>query len=329
MEERAYRVLLAHRMATTAEVASKLSLSQRMTQRLLDSIESKGLASHSPERPRRYIAASPKLAVEALISQRQTIIDRARSVIPELTEQAMHPAYIHQREQNIELISGRVALGQVLAQLLQTVKGEIFAFQRPPMYFIHRDIPAGARARTISDAGYLALPGALDALQMVTRMGEEARIFPSLPVKMTVIDRRVGLLPLNAEDPNGPTLLVRECALIDTLCALFELTWEHATPIVFTRTGKLKTCKPDLRLSDAAEQIIPLLAAGLNDKAIAHQADISAATLNRRVAELMKCFGTRTRFQLGWRAALEAFPERIAANAQHKRASRSRGNETS
>jgi DNA-binding NarL/FixJ family response regulator len=53
-----------------------------------------------------------------------------------------------------------------------------------------------------------------------------------------------------------------------------------------------------------------LLAAGLNDKGIAHEVGISVTTLNRRVAELMKSFGTRTRFQLGWRAALDAFPER-------------------
>jgi len=64
-------------------------------------------------------------------------------------------------------------------------------------------------------------------------------------------------------------------------------------------------------LSEAAEQLIPLLAAGLNDKTIAHEAGMSRATLNRRIAELMKCFGTRTRFQLGLRAAaLDTFSER-------------------
>jgi len=54
------------------------------------------------------------------------------------------------------------------------------------------------------------------------------------------------------------------------------------------------------------------LAAGLNDKAIAHEAGISDTTLTRRVAELMKCFDTHTRFQLGWRAALDAFPKGLA-----------------
>lgn len=323
MEERAYRVLLSHRLATAEDVAHRLSLSLRKAQRLLDHVEAKGLASHSPERPPRYIATSPKLAMEALASQRVADIERARSMIPELMEQVADEADID-REQVVELISSRTAIGQILEQMLQTVQSEIFAFQRPPMYFMHREIPKGVRARTISDAAYLALPGALESLRLVMAMGEEARTFPVLPVKMVVVDRRMGLIPLHAEDPNGPVLLVRDCTLIDALCGLFDLTWERATPLVFGRTGVSMLGEPDARLSEAAEQVIPLLAAGLNDKAIAHEAGMSTATLNRRLAELMKSFGTRTRFQLGWRAALAAFPERLATGKRAKRKSSSR-----
>jgi AraC-like DNA-binding protein len=52
--------------------------------------------------------------------------------------------------------------------------------------------------------------------------------------------------------------------------------------------------------------LIPLLSAGLNDKAIAAELGISSATLNRRMSDLMKKTGTRTRFQLGWHVALDA-----------------------
>jgi len=83
----------------------------------------------------------------------------------------------------------------------------------------------------------------------------------------------------------------------------------------------LKAGKPDSRLSDAAEQVIPLLAAGLNDKAIAFEAGMSTTTLNRRIGELMKSFNTRTRFQLGWRAAMDTFPQQPTANARSKKKS--------
>jgi DNA-binding NarL/FixJ family response regulator len=62
--------------------------------------------------------------------------------------------------------------------------------------------------------------------------------------------------------------------------------------------------------------LIPLLSAGLNDKAIAAELGISSATLNRRMSELMKKTGTRTRFQLGLHVALDAsFTHVLAGNA--------------
>jgi DNA-binding CsgD family transcriptional regulator len=325
MEERAYSALLSHRLATTEDIASLLSLSPRKAQRLLDSIESKGLASHSPERPRRYIAASPELAIEALASQRQADIERARSTIPVLKKQISSSPDTQESEQLVELITSRAALGQIVVQMLQTVQSEIVGFQRAPTLQIQGfpyEMPPDLRIRTISDAGYLALPGALNSLRLDIEKGEEARVSPTLPVKMMIVDRRVGLIPLNVEDQGGPVMLVRSSSLLDALYALFELTWERSTPIVFTQTGELKAGTPDSRLSDAAEQVIPLLAAGLNDKAIAYEAGMSTTTLNRRIGELMKSFGTRTRFQLGWRAAMDAFPQQPAANTRGKKMSK-------
>jgi DNA-binding CsgD family transcriptional regulator len=86
----------------------------------------------------------------------------------------------------------------------------------------------------------------------------------------------------------------------------------------------VKPREADSLLSEASEELIHLLATGLNDKAIAHEAGISAATMTRRINDLMKSFDTRTRFQLGWRAALKAFPERLAAETKGKHAERIR-----
>ncbi len=54
------------------------------------------------------------------------------------------------------------------------------------------------------------------------------------------------------------------------------------------------------------EQLVSLLASGLNDKVIASQLEISSRTLDRRVKALMEGLGTRTRFQTGWRAGYVA-----------------------
>src|SRR5690625_7828956 len=59
-EERVYRWLLMNPPSVAAEAGRALGLSVGRTQRLLDRIEAKGLATHSPEWPRRYIPISPR-----------------------------------------------------------------------------------------------------------------------------------------------------------------------------------------------------------------------------------------------------------------------------
>jgi sugar-specific transcriptional regulator TrmB len=319
VEERAYRALLARRSATVEDIAEALAAPSRNVQRILDSLESKGLATHSPERPRRYLPTSPDIALEALIRERQNDLERVRAAMRELKEEADAANGAAPHEQIVELITTRAAANRVFEQLQQTTRRDVICLQRAPVLFSSFDeteaaqkraLEQGVRLRSIADAEFVALPGALKRIRLDMQAGEEVRIFPALPFKMVVVDRRIGLIPLNLREPDGPSLLVRSSALLDALCALFETLWERAAPISFTRRGALRNGTAPSRLSDAAAELIPLLAAGLNDKAVAHELGISSATLNRRVVELMKNLDARTRFQVGWLAALNAFPER-------------------
>jgi DNA-binding NarL/FixJ family response regulator len=56
-------------------------------------------------------------------------------------------------------------------------------------------------------------------------------------------------------------------------------------------------------LAAESEQLVSLLAGGLNDKTIASELGISTRTLDRRILTLMRSLGARTRFQAGWVAA--------------------------
>ena len=321
-DERAYRVLLTHRLATVVDLARMLDVAEATAQDLLERLELKGLASHSPEEPRRYIATSPDIAVEALIRERQDDLELARSTMRELKEEADAVHTEGAREQIVELITTRSAVNRVFDQLQQGTRSEVVCLQRAPVLFSSfeatdapqkRALEEGVRFRSIADAEFLALPGAVNRIRHDMTAGEDVRIFPALPFKMVVFDRRIGLIPLNLREPDGPSLLVRSSALLDALCALFETLWERATPISFTRSGALRNGKTPARLPETAADLIPLLAAGFNDKAVMHQLGVSSATLNRRVVELMKCFDARTRFQAGWMAALHAFPKGVDA----------------
>ncbi len=310
-EEITYECLLAHPGATAQEIADALRRPLQKVLRLLAAIETKGLATHSPERPRRYFPASPDIAMEALLLRRHEDLEEARARIQQLKEAAA----THRRgdrEQMVEVIVSREAQRQAFDHLRLGARQEIVCLTRPPMLITpvtgeepERAAPRDQRVlarRCIIDQDYLELPGAVETVRRDVENGEATRIFPRLPLKFVLADQRIALIPLDPELPDTPSLLVRSSALLDALYALFELLWQHAAPVTFTRTGELSARGRDA-IDEEGENLLALLAAGLNDKTIAHKLDISLRTLKRRISTLMRTYKVRTRFQLAWALA--------------------------
>lgn len=308
-----YFCLLEHPHATVAELTLATRLSQRRVQHLLDLIESKGLVTHTPERPRHYIPAAPDIAMEALILGREKELQRARSVMRDLQERAAH----HQQrvpKPMVELITNRDAARHVFDQVQATAQSEVLFLVRPPFLISSGPAPQqesgniadararGVRYRGVVDSDYLALPGAVEHVRADVRAGDAVRVLPKLPFKMVLADRRIALVPLDLESLNSEVLVVRSSALLDALHALFDKLWDGAVPISPSRRG-LETGVAMPRLSPAHEELLQLMAAGLNDKAIAHELGLSIRTLNRRILKLTRSLNAKTRFQIGWLAS--------------------------
>jgi len=306
-EEAVYECLLAEPGATAPEIARRLSLTAAKAQRLLGAIEAKGLATHAPEKPRRYIPAAPDIAMEALILQRQETLQGARARMEQLKQRAASLRH-DGREQIVELIVSREAQVQAFDQLRQSARRELVCLTRPPMLITRLMPPPGKPPakdtrglvrRCIVDQEYLELPGALETIRYEMESGENTRVFPHLPLKLVLADRRTALIPLNPELPDTPSLLVRSSALLDALYALFEMLWQSAVPIAFTPSGALASAGADAPTAET-EELLALLAAGFNDKTIAHKLDLSLRTLKRRISGMMRQRKARTRFQLAW-----------------------------
>lgn len=324
-EERVYRWLLTHPPSVAIEAGRALGLSVSRMQNLLDRIETKGLATHSPERPRRYIPVSPDVALEAFALRRQEELRHARAAIRELQEQAVavHPR--RGRKQMVELIISDEAKHQTFEQMHRSAREEVIALTRPPLLISRLELAPsedqrtqraaqarGVRYRGIVDAAFLGLPGAITTVRDEIESGQDMRVIPEAPFKVIAADHRIAFIPLSLEQPGSPVLLVRSSALLDALYALFEILWKQAAPITFSSRGELQRGEAESEWPRGADELISLLAAGLNDKRIAHEMGISASTLNRRITETMKVLGARTRFQLGWLADryLSEQPER-------------------
>jgi sugar-specific transcriptional regulator TrmB len=319
-EELAYRSLLRHPDATARDLAVALGMSPRKTQRLLDVLEGRGLATHSPQRPRRYIPAAPDIAIERLIVQRQEGLERARSAIDDLQEETRVARPEDSRDRIVEIISSREAEQQVLEHSIGAARFEVLSLVRPPVRVSRLDIPReqdqrlqrqardrGVRFRTVVDAGFLEVPGTAEAVRADIEAREEVRVVPELPVKLVLVDERIGLIPLDLKQPESPALLVRSSPLLDALRLLYEQIWDRAAPVSFAHESDPSGSSTGEVPGDSAD-LVRLLAAGLGDKVIARELGISVRTLERRIAGLMGGLDARTRFQLGWQAARRLAP---------------------
>jgi DNA-binding CsgD family transcriptional regulator len=293
-----------------------LLLSSREIQHLLVLLEAKGLVTHSPERLRRYIPAVPDIVLNALLLQRQEELQRAEGAIRELQEESIAQQQGKQ-EQMIELLPNSEAVYQTYEKMLRVAQQEVLHMVRLPMLITRLDVSPepsrvpqreaqnrGVHFRGLVDMEYLSYPGTLKVTREDMKAGEEIRVIPYLPLKMVLIDRRLALIPLNLQKIDSLSLLIRSSTLLNTFHDLFEILWKQAVPISFTSAGTLEHSDSNPRLSEEEKDLISLLAAGLNDKNIAHELGISTRTLQRNITKLVQALNVRTRFQLGWLSAL-------------------------
>jgi sugar-specific transcriptional regulator TrmB len=315
-EESLYRALLKSNGGTASGLTGSREL-VRHTQRRLASLEKKGFVTHSPEQVRRYFAVPPDLAIDALIARRQHEVDnqlrKARAAIVELRETIDAGEDDHGNDERVIEILTQGAAAHVHAQMLRSAKKEVLCLERTPILVSPTGKPAdsqlesmarGVQYLTVSDDSIVNMAGGIERLRHSTLAGERYRVVPALPFKLVIVDRRMAIIPLAVTKPDGNVVLVRASSLLDALIVVFEMFWERAAPITFSGTSASRSGDPSRGVSSEVDEVLPLLAAGLNDKTIAHQLSYSVRTLERRVVEIMESLGARTRFQAGWLAAL-------------------------
>ena len=311
-EERIYVALLRRDGASAADLASALRESTRRVGASLEALKQKGLATHSPTRIRRYFAVPPDIAVEALIERRQSELRHARAAIARLREAASTAKESrHAVERLVEVLSSEASV-TAISQMIASARSEILCLERLPLLIsparAFEDANAytlarGVTSRAVTDRNLLRVPGMIETLRKEIGAGEQKRVISDLPIKLILVDRRVGVIPLSLDSATGPSLLVRSSSLLLSLHELFEMFWRLATPYSFDDSGQLRIASVSQGSETGTDQLLSLLASGLNDKTIEQELDISPRTFTRRVAALMKSLGATTRFHAGWLAA--------------------------
>lgn len=306
-EEILYSLLVAHPGVSVNKLCTLSSLSRSKTQKSLQSLQYKGMISHSPESTHKYFATPPDVVVDMLILKKKVELEGMRACIPML-HSLKSRSDKNEDERLVEIVNGRELQRRIFLLIQANAQKELLALVSQPYVWLSENktnnveldkLKRGLSCRAVYDHNSLNIPDAYNHLRTYTEAGEEARIFPSVPLKLLIVDRRVAFLPLDQNNPEKAALLVNRCALLDALYELFELIWSHAAPVEFTRRGMYQV-KLNNNEHPIDMQLVTLLTAGLNDKKIAKQLEISERTLRRHIKALMSELHAKTRFQAGW-----------------------------
>ncbi|MCX5256405.1 LuxR C-terminal-related transcriptional regulator [Streptomyces canus] len=249
-------------------------------------------------------AVDPRVAIRALIRRRETESELLAATAEEMATAYEAGLLREEPSRLVEVASGEGAIAARLEEMYARAEHEVCLFDTPP-YLAPAgpqvDLQADLLSRGILSRGIYAATGLEDpkilsrAFRMV-ELGEQARVLPSVPLKLLVVDGCRALLPLTASAAGGYcAVVVWHSAVTEALQKLFELAWQQAAP--------LGQAVDDGGLSESERTLTRLLAAGMKDEAVARHLGVSLRTLRRRVSELQERLGAASRFQLGMRAS--------------------------
>ncbi|WP_405557510.1 helix-turn-helix transcriptional regulator [Streptomyces canus] len=249
-------------------------------------------------------AVDPRVAIRALIRRRETESELLAATAEEMATAYEAGLLREEPSRLVEVASGEGAIAARLEEMYARAEHEVCLFDTPP-YLAPAgpqvDLQADLLSRGILSRGIYSATGLEDpkilsrAFRMV-ELGEQARVLPSVPLKLLVVDGCRALLPLTASAAGGYcAVVVWHSAVTEALQKLFELAWQQAAP--------LGQAVDDGGLSESERTLTRLLAAGMKDEAVARHLGVSLRTLRRRVSELQERLGAASRFQLGMRAS--------------------------
>ena len=310
-EEELYEWLLTHSPAPLDQ------LGERMTDRfwageltsMLMRLEELGLVVRLPDDPPRYQTVSPDVAFEALAVEGERALARARQRRSDLSAAFRGAAHRQDPVQLVEVIHGRRAIAERYVELQRGARHEVRAFDAPPyvarapqVNTLELDLlRRGVRYRVLYDRHGLEIPGRLADLEARLAMGEQARV-TDVPVKLVLSDYPAALLPLQHQATEiESSLVVHDSALLEALSALFEMYWDRAIPLQ-VRNGRAQLPDAHDAPTSIDSDLLPLLAAGFTDQAIARQLHCNERTVRRYLKDMMHRLDAATRFQAGYQA---------------------------
>jgi DNA-binding NarL/FixJ family response regulator len=254
----------------------------------------------------------PELGFTALLQQQEADLARRAHQVAALRAAAtaasatwstrlQHVAGVFEPLDNCEdalAEAGRLA-AQATTEYMQVMPAgpEALAALHPDLSRHEAAVARGVSVKALYHDSVRADPAALGHARRAALTGAEVRTAPIPPLPLVICDRQVALIPAGHERHEA-ALCVSEPAIVAVLSAVFDNSWDTATPL-----GSIITPDETTRLTPSDRALLQLLAGGLTDEAAAKRLGVSLRTVRRQMRALMTRLQATSRFQAGHNAA--------------------------
>jgi len=266
-----------------------------------------GLARRSGSDHSRFLPVPPDAGLEAMTLRRESELKQARIEVLNAYDEFRRTVHNESTTHLIEVVTGSAIIERI-HQIKGGAQREILAIDSPPYYIGGPNqeeiehLKRGVSYRVVYSPESVEVPGYLtENILPCVEAGEQARVLPDVPAKLTIIDGSIAFVSMSVRDTdvNRSLLIIRPSSLLTALIGMFELCWRNALPLHASVGAE------DDRLEPIERRLLALLATGAADDTIARTLGISRRTFFRYLERLMNRTGASTRFQLALHAARE------------------------
>ncbi len=194
----------------------------------------------------------PAAGLEILGRHRAAELDESRIAVGGAFEAFRRQRLAAYHDDLVEVVTGE-AVGPRMRQAWASAREQIRQLDSPPYFPLPgatddalATLARGITQRVVYSQASLEHPGQLEeSIEPCVEAGEQARVLPSVPVKLLIIDEAYALVSLSIReaDVHNSMLVVQPCGLLSALVALFEQTWRGALPYTAVRCGR-RGCPP-------------------------------------------------------------------------------------
>ncbi|MEU7114731.1 LuxR family transcriptional regulator [Streptomyces sp. NPDC046182] len=301
---RVYLALLERAPAPLSAIGATAGLGGEELAAAYGELADAGLASAAEDDADVVAPVSPAAGLEILARHRAAELEESRIAVGGAFESFRRRRLAAYDDHLVEVVTGD-AVGPRMRQAWASAREQIRQFESPPYFPLSgatedalATLARGVTQRVVYSRESLEHPGHLkEVIEPCVEAGEQARVLPSVPVKLLIIDDAYALVSLSIKEADvvNTLLVVQPSGLLSALVALFEQSWHSALPFHghASRPGGLPP---------ADRRLLWLLAGGATDDIIARELGISRRTLFRRLQILMARLGAANRFQMALQA---------------------------